>query len=155
ARAQQLSPGSSMPGFVIAQAQFDAGRLADANRTFIGLQKFNGDLAAAEHDLGVIAFVQQRGDDAAWYLRKAVREGPRVLASRRAAVAAELLRKDSAAALEQLAAAQQGWPDDAVLLYLSGIAHSMAGNASAARADLEHALAQNKGYTQAQAALTA
>ncbi|HEY3802770.1 MAG TPA: tetratricopeptide repeat protein [Kofleriaceae bacterium] len=154
-RAQQLSPGSSMPGFVIAQAQFDAGRLADANRTFTNLQKFAGDLAAAEHDLGVIALVQNRGDDAAWYLRKAVREGPRVLATRRAAVAAELLRKDSAAALDQLAAAQHGWPDDPVLAYLAGVAHALANNAAAARADFEHALDKAKGYTQAQAALTA
>ena len=101
-----------MSGFLIAEAQFDAGRLADANRTFTNLQKFTADAAAAEHDLGVIAFVQARPDDAAWYFRKAVREAPRVLASRRAVIAAELARKDSAAALAQLEPALAAWPDD-------------------------------------------
>ena len=155
ARAQQLAPGSSMPGFVIAQAQFDAGRLADANRTFTNLQKFAGDLAAAEHDLGVIAFVQQRADDAAWYLRKAVREAPRVLATRRAVIAAELLRKDPAAALDQLQPALGAWPDDAGLHYLAGIARAQAGSIDAARTELHAALSANRAFAQAQAALTA
>jgi tetratricopeptide (TPR) repeat protein len=155
AHAQQLLPSSSMPGFVIAESQFDAGKLADANRTFTNLQKFAGDLAAAEHDLGVIAFVQSRADDAAWYLRKAVREAPRVLATRRAVIAAELLRKDSAAALAQLEPALAGWPDDAVLHYLAGVAHAMAGDATAAHAELEAALAKDPKLVAASAALTA
>ncbi len=155
AHAQQLLPSSSMPGFVIAEAQFDAGRLADANHAFTNLQKFAGDLAAAEHDLGVIAFVQNRADDAAWYLRKAVREAPRVVATRRAVVAAELLRKDSAAALAQLEPALAGWPDDSVLHYLAGVAHALAGDATAAHAELETALAKDPTLIAARAALAA
>ena len=154
ARAQQLS-SSSMPGFVIAQTQFDAGRLADANRTFTNLQKFAGDLASAEHDLGVIAFVQHRADDAAWYLRKAVREAPRVLATRRAVAAAELLRKDNAAALDQLEPALAAWPDDATLHYLAGVARAQAGSIDAARTELHAALSLNRAFAPAQAALTA
>jgi tetratricopeptide (TPR) repeat protein len=155
AHAQQLLPSSSMPGFVIAEAQFDAGRLADANRTFTNLQKFAGDLAAAEHDLGIIGFVQNRADDAAWYFRKAVREAPRVIATRRAVVAAELLRKDSAAALSQLEPALAGWPDDPVLHYLAGVAHAMANDATTAHAELEAALAKDPKLVAARAALAA
>ena len=152
AHAAQLLPGSSMPGFVMAEAEFDAGRLADANRAFTNLQKFAGDLAAAEHDLGVIAYVQNRADNAAWYLRKAVREAPRVLATRRAAAAAELLRKDGNAALEQATSALAGWPDDPVLHYLAGAAHAQLGQAAAARSELELAI---HGYAPANAALGA
>ena len=74
-------------GFSIAQAYYDAGRLADANRMYTLLQKYATDLPAAEEALGAIAIVQGRADDAAWYLRKAVREAPRSLFTRRAAIA--------------------------------------------------------------------
>jgi predicted Zn-dependent protease len=136
ARAAKLAPESSAPGYAIAQAQFDAGKLADANHTFTNLQKYAIDIAAAEHDLGVIAFAQNRADDAAWYLRKAAREAPRMLETRRAVVAAELARKDTTAALAQVAPALAYWPDDPVLHYLAGIAHALAGDADAARAEL-------------------
>ena len=136
ARAAKLAPESSAPGFAIAQAQFDAGKLADANHTFTNLQKYAADTAAAEHDLGVIAFAQNRADDAAWYLRKAAREAPRTLETRRAVVAAELARKDTAAALAQVEPALAYWPDDPVLHYLAGIAHALAGDPDAARAEL-------------------
>jgi len=152
AHAAQLLPSSSMPGFVIAEAQVDAGRLADANRTFTNLQKFASDLAAAEHDLGVIAYIQNRADDAAWYLRKAVREAPRVLATRRAACAAELLRKDGNAALAQATDALAGWPDDPVLHYFAGVAHAQLGATQAARGELVTAI---RGYAPANAALGA
>jgi tetratricopeptide (TPR) repeat protein len=136
ARAAKLAPESSAPGFAIAQAEFDAGKLADANRMFTNLQKFAADAAAAQHDLGAIALAQNRADDAAWYLRKAAREAPRVLETRRAVIAAELARKDAAAALAQVEPALVYWPDDAVLHYLAGIAHALAGDADAARAQL-------------------
>jgi len=152
ARAQQLLPGSSMPGFVIAEAEFDAGRLADANRAFTNLQRFAADLGAAEHDLGVIAYVQNRADDAAWYLRKAARDAPRVLATRRAVAAAELLRKDPNLALAQATAALAGWPQDPALHYLAGVARAQLGAAAAARAELDTAA---HGYAPASAALTA
>ena len=49
---------------------------------------------------------------------------------RRAApsIAAELMRKDAPAALAQLAPALVGWPTDATLHYLAGIAHHLAGD---------------------------
>ncbi|MEO8843971.1 MAG: tetratricopeptide repeat protein [Kofleriaceae bacterium] len=135
-RAAKLAPESSAPGFAIAEAQFDAGKLADANHTFTNLQRYVADAAAAEHDLGAIAFAQARADDAAWYLRKAAREAPRVLETRRAVVAAELARKDVAAALAQVEPALAYWPDDPVLHYLAGIAHALAGDPDEARAEL-------------------
>jgi Flp pilus assembly protein TadD len=136
ARAAKLAPESSAPGFAIALAQYDAGKLADANHTFTNLQKYAADAAAAEHDLGVIAFAQNRADDAAWYLRKAAREAPRMLETRRAVVAAELARKDPTAALAQAAPALAYWPDDPALHYLAGIAYSLAGEPDAARTEL-------------------
>jgi tetratricopeptide (TPR) repeat protein len=132
-RASRVAPDSSLPGYAAAQAQFDAGRFADATRTYQLLLKFAADKAAAEHALGVIALVQGKGDEAAWYLRQATRNAPRVLASRRALVAAELSRKDAAAALAQLEPALAAWPQDGTLRYLAGLAHAFGGDASAAR----------------------
>ena len=136
AHAAKLAPENSAPGFALAVAEFDAGKLADANRTFTNLQKYPADAAAAEHDLGAIAIAQNRADDAAWYLRKAAREAPRVLETRRGVVAAELARKDAAAALAQVEPALAYWPDDEVLHYLAGVAHALAGDAPTARAEL-------------------
>jgi len=150
-KAAKLAPESSAPGFAIAQAEMDAGKLADANRMFTNLQKFTADAAAAEHDLGVIALAQHRADDAAWYLRKAAREAPRLLETRRAVAAAEVARKDGAAALAQVAPALAYWPDDPVLHYLAGLAHALAGDPAAARADLRAA----PSLPAAQAALSA
>ncbi len=138
-RASHLAPESSAPGFAIAQAEFAGGKLAEANRAYTNLQKFTADQPAAEHALGVIALAQHRPDDAAWYLRKAAREAPRVLETRRAVAAAELARKDPAAALAQLAPALAYWPDDPVLHYLAGIARALTGDREAARADLRDA----------------
>ena len=59
-------------------------RLADAVRTYTSLQRFTAEVGAAEHDLGAIALMQNRGTDAAWYLRRAVKSQPRVLATWRA-----------------------------------------------------------------------
>ena len=139
AKAAKLAPESSAPGFAIALTEVDAGKLADANHTFTNLQKFAADSAAAEHDLGVIALLQHRSDDAAWYLRKAAREAPRVLETRRAVAAAEVARKDAAAALAQLTPALVYWPDDPVLHYLAGLAHALAADSAAARAELRAA----------------
>ncbi|MEO6772998.1 MAG: tetratricopeptide repeat protein [Kofleriaceae bacterium] len=138
-KAAKIAPESSAPGFAIAQVEVEAGKLAEANRTFTNLQKYPADTAAAEHDLGVIALLQHRPDDAAWYLRKAAREAPRVLETRRAVAAAEIARKDGAAALAQLAPALGYWPADPVLHYLAGLAHALAGDATAARAELRAA----------------
>ena len=136
ARAQKLAPESSLPGFATAQALFDAGKLADANRAYTNLQKYAADLSASEAALGAIAFVQNRADDAAWYLRRATREAPRSLPIRRAVIAAELARKDAAAALAQLEPALVAWPDDAILHYLAGIAHALDNDPAAARTEL-------------------
>ena len=125
-RAARVDPDSSLPGFAAAQALFDAGRFADATRAYQNLQK-GGEQAAAEHALGVIAIAQNRPDDAAWYLRKATREAPRSLVSRRAVIAAELMRKDAVAAQAQLDHALPAWPHDAVLQHLAELAHRLAG----------------------------
>jgi tetratricopeptide (TPR) repeat protein len=140
ARAWRLAPESSMPGFAAAQALFDAGRLADATRAYRGLQKYRDELPLAEQALGAIALAQNHPDDAAWYLRRAVREAPRNIVIWRTLIAAELGRKDAQTALKQLDRALDTWPRDGQLLYLAGIAHAMADEKSAARLRLQKAI---------------
>jgi Flp pilus assembly protein TadD len=135
-RAARLAPESSWPGFSAAQALFDAGRLAEASRAYTALQRYRADLPAAEQALGVIAYLQNRPDDAAWYLRRATHEAPRSAITWRALVAAELARKDAGAALIDLAAALPTWPQDAALHYLAGIAHAMLDERTEARHEL-------------------
>jgi tetratricopeptide (TPR) repeat protein len=151
-RAGKLAPESSLPGFAMAQAMYDAGKLADANRIYTLLQKYTADLPAAEEALGAIAIVQGRADDAAWYLRRAVREAPRSLPTRRAVIAAEILRKDGAAALGQLEPALAAWPEDGTLHYLAALAHHLDNDDNAAREEIATALAKIPGMPQARAA---
>ena len=151
-RAARANPDVSLPGFAGAQALFDAGRFAEATRAYQLLQR-TPERAAAEHALGVIAFAQGRADEAAWYLRQAARNAPRNLTTRRALVAAELLRKDAAAAAVQVAHALPGWPHDGVLLYLAGVAAHLAGKDDQARRHLTAALAHEPGMPAATAAL--
>lgn len=151
-RAGKLAPESSLPGFSIAQALYDGNRLAEANRIYTLLQKYTADQPAAEEALGAIAIVQGRGDDAAWNLRKAVREAPRSLPTRRAVIAAEIMRKDGTAALAQLDPALAAWPEDATLHYLAALAHHLDSDDNAARAELAIALAKQPGMPQARAA---
>lgn len=153
AHAQRIAPDSSLPGFAAAQALFDAGKLDAANRAYINLQKFAADLPAAQEALGAIALRRGLGDDAAWYLRQAVRAAPRSLVTRRAAIAAELMRKDPAAAGDQLAPALAAWPDDGQLHYLTAIAKVLAGDAKGARAELVTALADAPELTAARSAI--
>jgi Flp pilus assembly protein TadD len=138
--AQQLAPHSSLPGFAMAQAMYDAGKLDAARATYTLLQRFVADQSAAYEALGAIALEQNHADDAAWYLRKAVREAPRNLQTRRAVIAAEIARKDHVAALAQLDPALQEWPRDAELHYLAGVARAHAGETAAARVELAKAL---------------
>lgn len=140
-RAARADADVSLPGFAAAQALFDAGRFADATRAYQLLQRGN-ERAAAEHALGVIAYTQGRANEAAWYLRQAARNAPRNLATRRALVAAELLRKDAPAARIQLDHALVAWPRDAALRYFSGIAYHIAGDDERARTELTAALAE-------------
>lgn len=151
-RAGKLAPESSLPGFAMAQALYDAGRLADANRIYTLLQKYTADLPAAEEALGAIAIVQGRADDAAWYLRRAVREAPRSLPTRRAVIAAEIQRKDAAAALAQLDPALAAWPEDGTLHYLAALAHHLDNDDAAAHEELAAALAKVPGMPAARAA---
>jgi tetratricopeptide (TPR) repeat protein len=139
-RAAKQAPESSLPGFLAAQTLHDAGQLGDAVKAYTSLQRFMADLPAAEQALGAIAIEQNRATDAAWYLRRAAREAPRSLPTRQALIAAELMRKDAPAALAQLEPALTGWPDDATLHYLAGIARSLAGDANVARDELTRAL---------------
>ena len=154
-RAGKQAPESSLPGFLYAQALYDAGRLDEAVRAYTSLQRFIIDLPAAEEALGAIAILQNRATDAAWYLRRAARESPRSLPTRQAVIAAELMRHDAPSALAQIESALAGWPDDAMLHYLAGIAHSMAGDASGARDELNRALQLAPGLPSASAALGA
>ena len=153
ARAAKLAPESSLPGFAAAQAQFDAGKLAEANRAYMSLQRL--DLPDAEHALGVIAYLQGRADDAAWYLRKATREMPRSVVTWRALVAAELARKDAPLALNAVERALGAWPRDGQLHYLAGIAHALLDQRTEARAELTTALDASPGMTSARSALGA
>jgi len=153
-RSSRLAPESSMPGFVIAQAQFDAGRLADAIRTFTSLQRYTAEVGVAEHDLGAIALLQNRGTDAAWYLRRAVKNQPRVLQTWRALIAAELTRRDHDTALKQLDRAFAAWPNDAQLHYLAGIAHTLADDRVTAREQFSRASALEPTLGAARTALS-
>jgi Flp pilus assembly protein TadD/TolB-like protein len=155
ARAGKLVPDSSYPGFATAQALLDAGKLTEANRAYTFLQKHKDDLAAAEQALGVIALVQGRANEAAWYLRKATREAPRSLLTWRALVAAELARKDGALALNEVVRALPTWPRDGQLHYLAGVAHAMLQQRTEARTELVAALDVSPDFAPARAALGA
>ncbi|HEU4730258.1 MAG TPA: tetratricopeptide repeat protein [Kofleriaceae bacterium] len=155
ARAAKLAPESSWPGFAAAQALFDAGKLVEAGRAYTSLQRYREDLASAEQALGVIAYLQGRPDDAAWYLRRAALEAPRSPIAWRALIAAELARKDATTALKDTVAALPSWPEDAQLHYLAGVAHAMLGERAEARQDLTAALAADEGLTAARAGLAA
>ena len=152
-RAQRLAPQSSYPGFAIAQALFDANKLVDASHWYTLLQKYRYDIASAEQALGVIALLRGLPSDAAWYLRRAVRELPRSLVTRRAAIAAELARHDSVAGLDQLAPALAAWPDDGQLHYLAGIAHAFDGRRDVAHTELVTAVAKEPSFGPARSAL--
>jgi tetratricopeptide (TPR) repeat protein len=153
ARAQRLAPGSSLPGFVTAQALFDAGKLDDAVKWYTVLQRHKDELAIAEHALGVIGLLQNRGTDAAWYLRRAAKGAPRVLAIWRAMIAAELTRRDFDIALKQLDRAFWMWPNDPQLLYLAGIAHTLADDRKTARDRFVRALAADPSLAAARVAI--
>ena len=141
ARASKLAPDSSWPAYVAAQTLFDAGKLAEANRAYTALQRYRDELPAAEQALGVIALLQNRPDDAAWYLRRAAVEAPREPIAWRALIAAELARKDTTTAIIDAEAALPTWPQDAALHYLAGVAHAMANERPLARQELAAAAA--------------
>ena len=155
ARAARQAPESSWPGFVAAQALFDAGKLPEAIRAYTQLQKFRDELPAAEAALGAIALLQHRADDAAWYLRRAAAEAPRSLPTWRALVAAVLSRKDGAAALRAVSAALPTWPDDAALHYLAGVAHGLLDDKAEARKEIGIAAAADPTMGGPRAALSA
>ncbi len=153
ARAARLTPDSSFPSFVAAQTLWDAGRLDEAHRAYTNAQKFKGDLAAAEQALGAIAMKQGRTDEAAWYLRRAVRGNPRVILAWRTLVAAELGRKDLAGAFTALERALATWPTDGQLLYLAGVAQATSGEKPLARERLAQAIAAAPYFAPAKQAL--
>ena len=164
-RAGKLAPDSSWSGFAAAQALFDAGKLAEAARAYTLLQRHREDLAAAEQALGAIALAQGRPDDAAWYLRRAVKGAPREVIGWRALVAAELERarkaaperaKDIAAQARKMVDAGLGaWPRDAQLTHLAGVAAALLDDGERARALLVRALELDPGHAPARAALGA
>jgi tetratricopeptide (TPR) repeat protein len=152
--AAQLDRNVSLPGFAAAQALFDANRLPEAIKAYQLLQT-STDRAAAEHALGTIAYLEGRADEAAWYMRQSARNAPRNLTMRRAVIAAELLRKDAAAARIQLDHALVAWPNDGTLHYFAGVAAHLANDDDTARTELTTALAQSPGLGAATAALAA
>ncbi len=155
ARAGKIAPDSSLPGFSGAQALLDAGKLVEANRAYTNLQRFKDDLPATEQALGVVALMQGRANDAAWYLRRAVREQPRSLPGWRALIAAELARKDHALAQLELDRARVAWPTDGLLHYLAAVAYMEAGQKAESRAVLVAALDALPTYAPARGALGA
>ena len=155
ARASKLAPESSWPGFAAAQSLFDAGRLTEAARAYTSLQRYRDDLPAAEQALGVIALLQHRPDDAAWYLRRAAREAPRNPLTWRALIAAELGRRDATTAARDAAAALPSWPGDGQLHYLAAIAHAMQDDRAQARRELIAASAADPSLAAPRAALEA
>lgn len=154
-KASKLDPASSYPGYAAAQALYDAGKLVEASRAYTSLQRYKDDLPAAEHALGAIAFQQGRFDDAAWYLRRAVRSSPRNVLGWRALIGAELGRRDTVSALAQLERGLAFWPADATLHYLAGVAHAMANDRAQARTHLARALELQAQFPAARAALAA
>ena len=154
-RAAKLSPDSSLPGFSSAQALFDAGKLDAATRTYTMLQKFRVDMPAAEQALASIALIQNRPDDAAWYMRRAVRGAPRQILHWRTLIAAEVARKDSVNAFKVITRALAAWPRDGQLLYLAGMAHALVGDRASARDHMLRALEYSPGLAGARAALGA
>ena len=155
ARAARAVPESSLPGFAIAQAELDAGKLPEAIRTYTNLQKYKDDLPAAEQALGAIALMQGRANDAAWYLRRSVREAPRSLPAWRALIAAELARKDAALAQSELERARTTWPTDGQLHYLAAVAHALTDARVEARTELVAAIAASPELVPAKNALAA
>jgi len=153
ARATKAAPDSSLPGFLGAQALLDAGKLAEAARAYTNLQRFREHLPASEQALGTIALAQGRANDAAWYLRRAVRAAPRSLPAWRALIAAELARKDAATALAELERARGTWPTDGVLHYLAAVAHVQVDAKTEARTELVAAMKQLPTFTPARSAL--
>jgi Flp pilus assembly protein TadD len=154
-RAARIAPESSFPGFSSAQALFDAGRFPEAIRTYTLLQKYRVDLPAAEQALAAIALLQNRPDDAAWYMRRAVREAPRNIVNWRTLVAAELTRKDLINANKVLERGLLAWPRDGQLLYLAGVSAAMGGDRASARDLMVRALDASPGHAGARAGLGA
>lgn len=152
-RAMRTAPELPAPAFAHAQALLDAGRLDDAVRAYTGLQRFRGELGATLLALGALAMLRHQPDEAAWYLRRAVREAPRSLLVRQSTAAAELARRDARAALLQLEPALRGWPEDATLHYLLGLARALLRERGAARAALTRAIELDGRLDVARAAL--
>lgn len=154
-RAMRAAPEQAAPAFAQAQALYDARRFDEAERAYTSLQRYRSELGATLLALGAISIERRQYDAAAWYLRRAVREAPRSLMARQAAAAAELLRKDAAAALLQLEPALRGWPEDATLHYLMGLARGLLRDRVAARLSLARSLTLDGRNDAARSALAA
>ncbi|MBA3464971.1 MAG: hypothetical protein H0T46_33865 [Deltaproteobacteria bacterium] len=154
-RASKAAPDSSLPGFSGAQLLLDNGKLPEAIRAYTNLQKFREHLPAAEQALGVIALMQGRANDAAWYLRRAVRAAPRSLPAWRALITAELARKDAVLAQSELERARGTWPTDGILHYLAAVAYAQSDARTEARTELLAALKQMPSFSTARSALDA
>ena len=101
--------------------------------------------------------LQNRADDAAWYLRRAVREAPRSLPTRRARDRRRARAQGRRAPRSRSSSPRSpAWPDDAQLHYLAGVAHAMLDDDDRRRArELATALAAAPELPPARAALGA
>lgn len=153
ARGSRIAPWSSYPGFLAAQALFDAGRINEAVRAYTNLQKYRDEVISAEHALGALALMQNRASDAAWYLRRVVKANPRDLTAWRSMIAAELARHDTDTANKQIDRALAGWPEDGQLFYLAGVSAALTNDREQARTNLTHALELEPTLVAARSAL--
>lgn len=154
-QAMRIAADAPAPAFAAAQLLFDAKRYDEAARAYNGLLRFRSDLGATYQALGALGIVRNQFDEAAWYLRRAVREAPRSLLTRQMVIAAELLRRDATAAQLQLDPALRAWPDDPTLQYLLGMSRVLLRDRAGARAAIARAVAIDARSDAARAALAA
>ena len=114
-----LAPDDPRAYFAEARVLIDRGMLADAKKLLIRAQRFTSLLGATYLAIGQVSLHQNLADDAAWYLRRAVKMQPRSVDARVAVVVAEASRHDVGAAKAQLIPALAAWPRDARLQKLN------------------------------------
>lgn len=154
-RARELGPDDPRAYFAAAQSYLDRGMLDQAHAVLMDAVRFKEYLGPTYHAIGVVQLLRKQPHDGIWYLRRACRLQPRVVATRIATVIGELTRDDRGLARRQLDLAAPAWPDNADLAYLGGILEADAGDRDAARTALERAVKLDPHHGAALAALSA
>ena len=114
-----LAPDDPRAYYAEARVFIDRGMLPEAKKMLIRAQRFAPLLGATYLAIGEIALHQNLADDAAWYLRRAVKMRPRDVDARVAVIVAEASRHDAVAAKAQLTPAIAAWPRDTRLQKLA------------------------------------